>query len=86
MEYFNTYGGCTAAGAAGSAVLHILQEESLQQHAQRVGEHLIAKLDALKQVGDEDWLSNWSISQDGLSVVQSPRPRQHAQHMGKRNP
>ena len=53
MEYFNTYGGCTAAGAAGSAVLHILQEERLQQHAQRVGEHLIARLDALKQVGEE---------------------------------
>ncbi len=29
MEYFNTYGGCTAAGAAGSAVLRVLQGEQL---------------------------------------------------------
>ena len=50
MEYFNTYGGCTAAGAAGSAVLRILQEQRLQQHAHRVGQHLLAKLDSLKQV------------------------------------
>ncbi len=50
MEYFNTYGGCTAAGAAGLAVLRILQEEHMQQHAHRVGEHLISKLEALKQV------------------------------------
>ncbi len=50
MEYFNTYGGCTAAGAAGSAVLKVLQGERLQQHAHRVGQHLLAKLEFLKQV------------------------------------
>ena len=51
MEYFNTYGGCTAAGAAGSAVLRVLREQRLQEHARRVGQHLITKLEALKQVG-----------------------------------
>lgn len=50
MEYFNTYGGCTAAGAAGMAVLKFLQEERLQQHAQRVGEYLLSKLAPIKQV------------------------------------
>ena len=50
MEYFNTYGGCTAAGAAGMAVLKVLQEERLQQHAQRVGEYLLMKLAPIKQV------------------------------------
>ena len=25
MEYFNTYGGCTAAGAAGMATLKVIQ-------------------------------------------------------------
>ena len=50
MEYFNTYGGCTAAGAAGAAVLKVLQEEQLQQHAQRVGEYLLSKLAPIKQV------------------------------------
>ena len=50
MEYFNTYGGCTAAGAAGMAVLKILQEERLQEHAHRVGEYLLSKLAPIKQV------------------------------------
>ena len=50
MDYFNTYGGCTAAGAAGSAVLMVLREQQMQQHAHRVGKHLLAKLEALKQV------------------------------------
>ena len=50
MEYFNTYGGCTAAGAAGMAVLKVLQEEQLQQHAQRVGEYLLSKLAPIEQV------------------------------------
>lgn len=50
MEYFNTYGGCTAAGAAGSAVLHVLREEKLQKHAHSVGEHMLSQLEPMKQV------------------------------------
>ena len=50
MEYFNTFGGCTAAGAAGLAVLAALQEEGLQQNALAVGTHLLAGLKALQQV------------------------------------
>jgi ethanolamine-phosphate phospho-lyase len=50
MEYFNTYGGCTAAGAAGMATLRVIQEEGFQAHALRVGRYLTAKLNALKQV------------------------------------
>lgn len=50
MEYFNTYGGCTAAGAAGMAVLKVLQDEQLQQHARRVGQYLLSQLAPIEQV------------------------------------
>ncbi|CAL5221927.1 g4200 [Coccomyxa viridis] len=71
MEYFNTYGGCTAASAAGSAVLKVLQGERLQQHAHRVGQHLLAKLEFLKQeyecIGDV----RGSGLMLGIEIVQS---------------
>ena len=51
MEYFNTYGGCTAAGAAGMATLKVIQDERFQERAARVGAHLTAQLLRLKQVG-----------------------------------
>ncbi|KAK9823621.1 hypothetical protein WJX72_004290 [[Myrmecia] bisecta] len=49
MEYFNTCGGCTAAGAAGLAVLEVLREERLQQNALTVGRHLEAEFRQLQQ-------------------------------------
>ena len=50
MEFFATYGGCTAAGAAGMATLSVIQEEQFQARAQRVGRYLTAELDRLKEV------------------------------------
>jgi 4-aminobutyrate aminotransferase-like enzyme len=47
MEFFSTFGGNPVACAAGLAVLDVLEEEHLQQHALRVGTHLI---DALKKL------------------------------------
>lgn len=44
MEYFNTYGGSTAAVAAAAAVLRVLQEAQLQRHAAEVGEYLLQLL------------------------------------------
>lgn len=40
VEYFNTFGGNPVCAAAGLAVLDILEEESLQSNAERVGRYL----------------------------------------------
>jgi 4-aminobutyrate aminotransferase-like enzyme/Ser/Thr protein kinase RdoA (MazF antagonist) len=49
MEFFSTFGGNPVASAAGLAVLDVLEEEHLQEHALRVGSYLIAKLEALQE-------------------------------------
>ncbi|MDP9146369.1 MAG: aminotransferase class III-fold pyridoxal phosphate-dependent enzyme [Acidobacteriota bacterium] len=49
MEFFSTFGGNPVACAAGLAVLHVLQEENLQEHAMAVGTQLKNKLQALHQ-------------------------------------
>ncbi len=48
MEFFSTFGGNPVACAAGLAVLDVLEEEDLQQHALHVGTHLIEGLRALQ--------------------------------------
>lgn len=56
IEYFSTFGGNTAACAAGMAVLDILQGERLQANAHRIGKRLKAGLYQLQSrfplVGD----------------------------------
>lgn len=47
MEFFSTFGGNTVSCAIGLAVLQVVQEEQLQNHALAVGNHL---LDGLKQL------------------------------------
>lgn len=50
MEYFNTFGGCNAAVAAGRAVLRELRDMQLQQRAHWVGRYMLA---CLKQLAAE---------------------------------
>ena len=45
MEFFSTFGGSTVSCAVGLAVLDVVQEERLQEHAREVG---AALLDALR--------------------------------------
>jgi 4-aminobutyrate aminotransferase-like enzyme/Ser/Thr protein kinase RdoA (MazF antagonist) len=47
MEYFNTFGGNPVSCEIGIAVLDVLREERLQEHALRVGERFRAGLDGL---------------------------------------
>jgi len=44
MEYFNTFGGNPVSCAVGMAVLDVIEEEGLQQHAHELGEQLKADL------------------------------------------
>lgn len=56
MEFFSTFGGNTVSCAVGLAVLDVIQEDRLQEHALRVGNRLLAGLRGLMQkhsvVGD----------------------------------
>jgi 4-aminobutyrate aminotransferase-like enzyme len=56
MEFFSTFGGSSAACAAGLATLRATLDERLMEHARSVGSHLLASLRALQQrrplVGD----------------------------------
>jgi 4-aminobutyrate aminotransferase-like enzyme len=47
MEYFNTFGGNPVSAAIGLAVLDVIADEELQEHARVVGAHL---LDGLREV------------------------------------
>ena len=49
MEFFSTFGGNNVSCAIGIAVLEVVLEENLQQHALRVGERLLAGLRELQQ-------------------------------------
>jgi 4-aminobutyrate aminotransferase-like enzyme/Ser/Thr protein kinase RdoA (MazF antagonist) len=50
MEFFSTFGGSTVACAVGLAVLDVVQEERLQDHAREVGDLLLRRLRA--SIGD----------------------------------
>ncbi len=54
MEFFSTFGGNNVSCAIGLAVLEVVQEERLQQHALRVGERLLEGLRELPHalIGD----------------------------------
>lgn len=41
MEYFNTYGGNPVSMATGLAVLDVIEQEEMQQHAKETGEYLM---------------------------------------------
>merc|ERR1711862_196837 len=47
LEYFNTFGGNPVCCAAGLAMLDVLREERLQEHAAAVGSHFQERLRVL---------------------------------------
>jgi 4-aminobutyrate aminotransferase-like enzyme len=56
MEFFSTFGGNTVACAVGGAVLDVVERDGLQDHARRVGDHMLGRLrpfvDRHAMVGD----------------------------------
>jgi len=56
MEFFSTFGGNTVSCAVGLAVLDVVRDERLQEHARAVGESMSARLHGLRDqypiVGD----------------------------------
>jgi 4-aminobutyrate aminotransferase-like enzyme len=44
MEYFSTFGGNTVSCAIGLAVLDVLRDERLQEHARAVGDRILDRL------------------------------------------
>ena len=49
MEFFSTFGGNTVSCAIGCAVLEVVLEEKLQQHASQIGRRLLGMLEELKR-------------------------------------
>lgn len=47
LEYFNTFGGNPVSMVTGMAVLDVIQQEAMQQHAKAVGDYLMEGLKAL---------------------------------------
>jgi 4-aminobutyrate aminotransferase-like enzyme len=47
MEYFSTFGGNTVSCAIGIAVLDVVRDEKLQEHARDVGDRMLAQLHSL---------------------------------------
>lgn len=47
MEFFSTFGGSTVSCAVGTAVLDVVQQEGLQEHACAAGDVLLGRLRAL---------------------------------------
>ncbi|XP_006616038.1 alanine--glyoxylate aminotransferase 2-like [Apis dorsata] len=56
IEYFNTYGGNPVSCAIANAVMEVIERENLQEHALKVGNHLMTELRKLakrrKIIGD----------------------------------
>lgn len=49
MQYFNTYGGNPVSCAVALAVLHVIEDEKLQEHALKVGNYWINKVKEMMQ-------------------------------------
>jgi len=79
MEFFSTFGGNNVSCAIGLAVLEVVQEEKLQQHALSVGERLLEGLRTLQHSLISD------VRGSGLFLgVELMRDREPATHEANR--
>ncbi|UCE03217.1 MAG: aminotransferase class III-fold pyridoxal phosphate-dependent enzyme [Candidatus Latescibacterota bacterium] len=75
MEFFSTFGGNPVSCAIGLAVLDVIEREGLQEHALRVGNHLLAGFQDLAQHHEEIGDVRGSGLYLGVELVQDRRTR-----------
>ena len=83
MEYFNTFGGNPVSCAIGIAVLEIIEQENLQNHALETGNYLLAELGDLltrhEQIGDIRGLGLFV----GIEVVSNKKDKHPRKDLAK---
>jgi ethanolamine-phosphate phospho-lyase len=76
IEYFNTYGGNPVSCRAAIAVLDVIENEHLQEHAHQVGLHFLNKLKELGKkyeiIGDVRGRGLFV----GIEIVRDPKTRE----------
>jgi 4-aminobutyrate aminotransferase-like enzyme len=82
MEFFSTFGGNNVSCAIGLKVLEVVQEESLQAHALRVGDHMLARLHALhprheviREIRGSGFFLGVELTENASAVVNQVRER-----------
>src|ERR1043165_3886609 len=80
MEFFSTFGGTNVSCAIGLAVLEVVREENLQQHALSVGERLLEGLRELQQRHSMIVDVRGSGLFLGVELVRDDEPATHEAH------
>ena len=82
IEFFSTFGGNNVSCAIGLKVLEVVQQEELQAHALRVGNHLLAGLHALnphheviREIRGSGFFLGVELVEDAHSIVNQMRER-----------
>jgi len=82
IEFFSTFGGNNVSCAIGLTVLEVIDEERLQAHALRVGNHLLAGLhelnprhEVIREIRGSGFFLGVELEGDAHSVVNQMRER-----------
>jgi len=82
MEFFSTFGGNNVSCAIGLTVLQVIQDEHLQTHALRVGNHLLAGLhelnphhEVIREIRGSGLFLGVELAHDASDVVNQMREK-----------
>jgi 4-aminobutyrate aminotransferase-like enzyme len=82
MEFFSTFGGNNVSCAIGLKVLEVVQEENLQSHALRIGEHLLHGLhelnprhEVIREIRGSGFFLGIELAHEAGAVVNRMRER-----------